>query len=1190
MAQLSLHLLGTFQAELDNRPLEDFRSNKVRALLAYLAMEREQNHLRARLAGLLWPDWPEATARAYLRQAVANLRALLGDSVSREPFLLVTPQTIQLDPNADIWADAAVLAEAGRLPSSPSGHDVTRLEDAIVLYRGSFLEGFSLEGCPAFEEWQLLTREQIRRRVERMCSLLAQWYEARHDLSSAVHYARRGVELDPLWEEGQGRLIRLLAKQGERAAALSHYDHFVSLLAEELGIDPAPNTVALAAQIRDKAPSLGDVAPPLDTESIVTSGWEVAEPPFLVLRSVDIPTQPFVDRVEALQELDEHLEAAVSGQGHMAFVAGEAGQGKTLLVRQFSRRALERYPTLVVAGGSSGGSSDLGDPFQPFRELLAQLTGDLEAQWRSGAIARDHVRRLWRLLPQLVDALLVHGPDLLDRLVSATALARRLEAAPSGAQWQARLQDVMDSTPSLVATLGSQIALFDQCTKFLQAVSRDHPLLLWLDDLQWADASSLALLFHLGQRLEGYPILVVGAYRPEEVGALGEKNALERIIGEMRNRHGRVMVDLDRAPGRHFVRAYLASMRHRLDGTFEETLCRLSGGHALFTVELVSDMKERGFLVRDANQYWVEGPALDWEVMPARVEAVIGQRIERLPDELRQVLDVAAEEGEHFTAEVVAAVLQRDAAETIRCLSSELDRRHRLVAATGVEMMGDRRLSRYRFRHALFQRYVTRMLDPVQGAQLHEAIGRSLEEVHMGQAEPPAELAGRLAWHYEQAALAARAATYYGQAGTRALRLAAYDEAIALYIRGANLVAETEHTSDRDALELDLLIGLGTAQAALHGDAAPDVEDTFKRAHRLSRYGQDEIKHAKVLWHLWELRYQRGEFRTALSLAQACMEAAERVDDEIVKLAAYSALGCTHYRIGEFAEAHKHLSSGLLIVRTAAPSHGNHFYSCDPSVHCLVNASLVTWYLGYPERSKSLLREGLNRAEDLNHPYSLAFAHGFGAALGQRSRDVDMTIHYAVKTNKLCKQWGISLHAGASSLYHGWALVVQGNHTAGHREAEQGLAAVQGTGMEHVRYVAVLADIDHRCGRPQQGLARVQELLDWVARSEEREWEAELYRLRGELRLQLAGGIEDQLVVEAEQDFQIAADVAHRQQAKTLELRAMASLCRLWHAQGKSEAAIGRLSDLYGWFTEGFDTPDLQEARALLSELHAVPS
>ena len=182
-------------------------------------------------------------------------------------------------------------------------------------------------------------------------------------------------------------------------------------------------------------------------------------------------------------------------------------------------------------------------------------------------------------------------------------------------------------------------------------------------------------------------------------------------------------------------------------------------------------------------------------------------------------------------------------------------------------------------------------------------------------------------------------------------------------------------------------------------------------------------------------------------------------------------------------------------------------------------------------------------------------------------------------------QWGFTLFAGVSSLYHGWALVAQGKHTAGIREAEQGLATVQATGMEHVRFAAVLADIDQHCGRPQKGLARIEELLDWVARSEEREWEAELYRLRGELRLQLAGGSDDQLVVQAEQDFHTACEVAHRQQTKILALRSTASLCRLWHSQGKSKAANWRLSHLYQWFTEGFDTPDLQAAKALLTEL-----
>ena len=950
MAQLSLHLLGTFQAELNSRSLENFRSNKVRALLAYLAMERNHRHMRAYLAGLFWPDWPETAARTYLRQSVADLRALLGDPVSREPFLLVTHQTIQLDPHADIWADAAILAEAGGLPSSPKTEDVTRLEDAVASYRGSFLEGFNLEGCPAFDEWQLIVREQILRRVEKACSLLAQWYEARHNLSSAVHYARRGVQLDPLWEEGQYRLIRLLANQGERATALTHYEHFRTLLAEEMGIDPAPNTMALAERIRAIVPSLPDKDTALDAPTIVTPGRKLTEPPFLVLRPVDVQPQPFVDRVAALGDLDEHLAAVLSGQGRTVFVVGEAGQGKTQLIRQFSRRAMDRHPTLVAVGGSSGGSSNLGDPFLPFRELLAQLTGDLEAHWRSGAISRDHARRLWNLLPQLVDALLVHAPDLLDRLVPATALVRRLKAASSDVNAQLRFRNVIDSTPSPVASLDSQIALFDQCTRFLQAISRDHPLLLWLDDLQWADASSLALFFHFAQRLEGYPILVVAAYRPEEVGALmGYNNMLERIIAEMRQHHGTAVIDLDRAPGRHFVHAYLETMRQRLDGRFEEALYRLSGGHALFTVELVRNMQEQGFLLCDADRYWIEGPELDHGVLPARVEAVISQRVERLPDQLRHVLDTAAVEGEHFTAEVVAAVLHRDAAEIIRCLSGELDRRHRLVAATGIEITGERRLSRYRFRHALFHRYLTAMLDPAQGALLHEAIARTLEELYAIQGELPAEQAGCLALHYGQAGLVARAANYYVQAGNRALHLAAYEDALALYRRGRALVAENPRTPNRDALELELLIGLGTAQSALQGDAAPDVEATFKRADTLCRSDTDVLKRVQVAYHLWHLHFQRGEFRIALPLAKMCAEAGADVDDHQLKLATCGAIGSTLYRLGEFAEADKHLSAGLRVARATPPTLASHLYSGEPGVHCLVNASLVAWYLGYPD-------------------------------------------------------------------------------------------------------------------------------------------------------------------------------------------------------------------------------------------------
>jgi adenylate cyclase len=368
-----------------------------------------------------------------------------------------------------------------------------------------------------------------------------------------------------------------------------------------------------------------------------------------------------------------------------------------------------------------------------------------------------------------------------------------------------------------------QRALFDQFTKVVQAVAGQRPLLLWLDDLQWADLDSIALLFHLGQRLAGHSILVVGTYRPEEValGRNGWRHPLEKVVHELQHWVGPILIDLSQAAGRRFVEAYLETEPNRLGRGFRETLYRLSGGHPLFTVELVRGMQERGDLVRDAQGCWIEGPSLDWDILPARVEAVIAERIERLPAELREVLAVAGVQGERFTAEVIANVLACEAQQVVRRLSNELDRRHQLVVAQGLQRIGQGRLATYRFRHILFQKYLYDSLDAVERAQRHEEVARSLETLYRPESEAVAAMAGQLAWHYRQAGILDKAIPYLCQAGNQAIRLAALDEAMVSFGEGLALLDVLPDTAERVQLERDLLLGLGTVQAMTKGDASP---------------------------------------------------------------------------------------------------------------------------------------------------------------------------------------------------------------------------------------------------------------------------------------------------------------------------------------------------------------------------------
>jgi DNA-binding SARP family transcriptional activator len=285
MARLSISLLGPFQAALDGEPANGFETNKVRALLAYLAVRAHLPHRREMLAGLLWPDRPDRAALASLRNALANLRTVIGDRDATSPFLLISRETIQFDVTSDHWLDvAAFRALVETTEADRPAHQ--QLEEAVALYRGDFLEGFSVRGSPEFEDWSLPVRERLQRQTLAALHRLVVHYEGNDEVARACEVAWRQVELAPWEEEAHQQLMRLLARNGQRGAALTQYETCRQVLAEELGIEPGPETTALYGRIRD-----GDFTP-------------VALPPFLRATSPDYrPPATFVARERELAQL-----------------------------------------------------------------------------------------------------------------------------------------------------------------------------------------------------------------------------------------------------------------------------------------------------------------------------------------------------------------------------------------------------------------------------------------------------------------------------------------------------------------------------------------------------------------------------------------------------------------------------------------------------------------------------------------------------------------------------------------------------------------------------------------------------------------------------------------------------------------------------------------------------------------------
>lgn len=1157
---LLVRLLGPVQLSRADQPVS-MRGNKAMGLLAYL-LSTKQAHSRQHLIDLLFdgPDDP----RASLRWILSELRKSIGSD-----FILADRQQIAFNFDSDYWLDVSHF-EAGQ----------------TELYRGDFLEGLNVRDAFGFEEWTLFERERLRKIYQNaLVGRLAE-VTSQENIPAIIETAHKLLQLDNLREEWYRALIEAYARQGRREAALAQFDLCRQTLKAELGIEPSAETTALDEQIRSG--SFHSI--PQQRQDIPLNS-----PPFLEQPDGDAGPL-FVAREQELEQLDNFLIPAQSGQGRVIFVTGDAGSGKTSLLQEFILRAQRARPDLIVAGGNCNAFTGVGDPYLPFREILVCLSGDVEARWEAGLINTIQARRLWSLIPHTVQALVDSGPDLLDIFIPGPALLQRATAAASGeANWLSQLKQLVARRQSeaVPANLRQQTNLFEQYTIVLQELARRQPLLLVLDDLQWADAGSINLLFHLGRRLQRQRILIVGIYRPAEV-ALGrpsadsgeqERHPLQAVINEFQRNYGQIHINLNQSEGRSFINALLDSEPHRLPETFKEALFQHSQGHALFTVEMLRGMQERGDLTQDEQGRWVEGPDLDWNTLPARIEGIIEERIGRLPVSQREILRAASVEGEIFTAEVVAQAQGDAAPEVVRLLSGSLDRQHRLVRSQGSRLLSSegQRLSHYQFRHILFQRYLYGSLDDTERAYLHEAVGNILEQLYQGQHET---VALQLARHFQMAGLIEKAVGYLQQAGRWAVRLSAHKEAIAHFTRALGLLGTLPDSEQHAQQELDLQLALGRAFIVVKGSGAPEVERTFVRARELCQQVGESSQLVQVLWGLCVFYVIRGKLRgTGYDMAKQCLQVAQSQQESNLLIGGHMAVGTVALYRGELNLAQTHFEQGIALYDPQQSTILISLYGYDPGVFCQRELAWVKWMKGYPQQALDLIRETITLARTLTHAFNLAGALAIATYIHYLRREVWACQETAKETIALSTEHGVVLWRLVGSMLQGWVFIEQGNEEAGIEQIRHGVNDYRATGLRTTAsaFLLMMARANLRLEQIAQGLAVLEDVLKEVEETGECFEEAECYRLKGELLLR--NGADDD---EVERQFFKAIDIARRQSAKSWELRATTSLCRLWHSrgsQGKKEEARRILADIYGWFSEGFDTLDLKEAQALLEEL-----
>jgi len=597
--------------------------------------------------------------------------------------------------------------------------------------------------------------------------------------------------------------------------------------------------------------------------------------------------QVFVGREGELAQLWQFLDGTLGSHGQICFVTGEAGSGKTALVTEFARRAQERHGDLVVAVGQCDAHIGIGDPYLPFREVLCQLTGDVDAKLTRGAITKENASRLRKLVTVSGQILVEVAPELVNLFVPGGKILGELgKAVVKKTGWMDRLEELAEQ-PKPGGPGLDQSRVFEQYTKVLITLAEKRPLLLILDDLHWADEGSIALLFRLGRRIEGSRILILGTYRPEEVALdrAGERHPLQKVLAEFKRYFGESFVDLDLAretEGEQFVDAVLAAEPNRLGEEFRQVLFQRTRGHPLFTIELLRDMRERGVLVQDEQGCWLEGPLLDWNDLPDRVEGIIEERIGRLEEALRDILSVASVEGQDFTAQVVARVEEIQERELLRVLSQDLDKRHRLVREREEVKLGRQFLTRYQFAHALIQQYLYNQLGAGERRMLHGEIAALLEELYQGQT---AGFAAQLARHYTEAGDDEKAVDYLLQAGDAAARLFAYVEARLHYARALEALARLPDTVANRRRRVDVLI----MQVASSWLAYPP-EQSFVRLTEARRLveelpgpdgapGSDQVRLAHIHCWMGRIHGARNELSEALQHYSLVLPVAQETGD-----------------------------------------------------------------------------------------------------------------------------------------------------------------------------------------------------------------------------------------------------------------------------------------------------------------------
>lgn len=849
--------------------------------------------------------------------------------------------------------------------------------------------------------------------------------------------------------------------------------------------------------------------------------------------------RPMVGREKERLELLQGYQSVNDGRGLIIGVAGEPGIGKTTIVEEFLHEVvIEGRPCRIARGRCSERLAGT-EAYLPWLEALEGI---------------------------------MRGSDTVSQTIQRFAPSWYAQLAPpTGAPVSGERQ-----TPDALSA--SQERMKRELVACLAEISRLQPLVVYIDDLHWADVSTVDLLGFLAARFDVVRTLVIVTYRPSDM--MLSKHPFLQIKPDLQTRglcRELLLEFLSQVEIENYLE--LEFPMHRFPPDFPKLVFAKTEGNPLFMADLIRYLRDRQVIDKQDDVWRLAKsvPEIERE-LPESVRGMIERKIAQLSDDDRQLLVTASVQGAQFDSAVVAIVLDRDPAEIEERLEA-LERVFSFIQLIGERELADRSLTlRYRFVHVFYQNTLYASLRPTRKVQLSRAVADALLRCY---GDRNRETASELAALYEAARDLIQAARCYRLAAENAVHVFASREAIALAHRGLDSLKDLPETREKQQAEFALQITLGNLLIASRGYASPDVATAYSKARQLCQALGDTANLPPVLYGLYVNHMARADYKSALSFGQEFLALAESSRDPAM-VVGLRAVGVPLFFMGMLAEARQKFEQGLAMYNAVEHRPLTWVYGGEPAMVCHNYLAWTLWIQGYPDQAAYHSREAVRLSREVAHAQSQAQALAGAGLLHQYQGEPRLVREMAEAAIALASEQGLALWLGWGTILRGWAMIEQGETSAGLDRIRRGIEGtrVTGAGMWLTYLLCLLAEAYESVGRPDEGLALLDEVPELVENNEERYWEAELYRLRGEL-LNTQGAPP----ADCERLFAQALEIAKRQGAKSLELRAAMSLARSFLQQGNQRLARQILAPTYDWFTEGFGTPALREAKELLDEI-----